>query len=525
MLASSRQSQRPRRPLSLVGGGPKALMVLQLARLGDFLQTTPLLAALRAAHPQASIGVAVAPAVVPLARACRYVDRLHGLDPATLEDATRQPAPPGLALARLRGLCDPLWGEAASEVYNLNLSPLTACLAAGWPGARLHGWRADPATGGLSGEAWTPFVMHLVADRRLTRLHLCDILASYARPDGPPLTRLDHQVGPRALEAALDLLPAGGPRVVLQLGANHDLRRWPIDSFARLARGLAAQGAGLVLTGAAGERRLGRRLIAALGNAPPSLTNLMGLTDLPTLAAVLAQADLVVSADTGTLHLATAVGAKVLALYMGPAQAHETGPYGVGHLVLQARDHCGPCLEQRPPCRFAAPCRQLIAAPMALIAAQRLLEGATAIQAVQGLDLPAGVEPLVGEMDGFGQRYRPLALRPLSLAGGLALALRQAGRRLLRPGPALGPAAWPDELSQEHLPPEEADRPSLAGLAQAAQTLAQAAAQQDQALARRLLDQAPGLNPLARLVGRAAPPGLESACQAAARVLALAAEL
>lgn len=521
MPASSRPGLALRRPLSLVRGGARALMVIQLARLGDFLQTTPLLAALRAAHPQARIAVAVAPAVLPLARACRHVDQVHVLDPAHLQEAAAA-VPAHLALARLRGLCDPLWSQEVQEVYNLNLSHLAAGLAAGWPGARLRGWRPDPATGGLTGEAWAPFVMGMVADRRLTRLHLCDILASYAPPGGPLSARLDYQVEPRGLADARKLLPAGGVRVVLQLGANHDLRRWPVESFAHLARGLARQGVGLVLTGAAGERPLGRRLAQALGPAVP-LADLMGRTDLDTLAGVLATADLVVSADTGTLHLATAVGARVLALYMGPAQAHETGPYGPGHLVLQARDACGPCLEDRPQCGGQAPCRRLIAPGAALGAALRLLQGAPADLAAAGLDLPPGVEPLAGEMDGFGQRYRPLAARPLSLGQGLALALRQAGRLLLRPGLAPG-QAWRQELAAEHLPPAADQRAGLDGLARAARGLARAAAQEDKAAAGRLLAQAPGLAALARLVGTGAPPGLEHACRQAAEVLGRAAE-
>jgi ADP-heptose:LPS heptosyltransferase len=451
------------------------------------------------------------------------VDRVHGLDPATLEDITSRPNPPELALARLRGLCDPLWNEPARDVYNLNLSHLAACLATGWPEARIHGWRPHPATGGLRGEAWTPFVMHMVADRRLTRLHLCDILASYAQTEGPPLKLLDHQVEQKALAAAREKLPAGGPLVVLQLGANHHLRRWPIASFAQLARGLAQQGASLVLCGSHGERRLGQRVLQALGPCPPPLTDLMGVTDLPTLGGVLASADLVVSADTGTLHLATAVGAKVLALFMGPAQVHETGPYGAGHLVLQARDHCGPCLEDRPVCQGQAPCRRLISPQAVLQAAGRLLQGEPAHLAAAGLDLPAGVESLVGELDGFGQRYRPLKPRPLSLTSGLALALRQAGRLILRPWQVPGAAVWRQELKGEYLAPADGDRTTLAGLARGCRGLARAAAQQDQAAARRLGEQAPGLSPLARLVGSSAPPGLDTACLAASLVLTMAA--
>ncbi|MFH1035732.1 MAG: glycosyltransferase family 9 protein [Pseudomonadota bacterium] len=502
-------------PPSLTRPELEAIMVIQLARLGDFLQTTPLLAALSAQHPRARLAVAVAPAVVPLARACPYVEQILPIDPASLEDAARAPGPPDLALARLRGLCQPLWQEPAQEVYNLNLSPAAACLAAGWSGARLRGWRPEPGGHGLVGEAWAPFVMQVLADRRLTRLHLSDILASYAGPPGPanpPLPRLAQRVDPEALAAAGELVPTGGPLVVLQLGANHDLRRWPLENFALLARGLARQGATLVLSGSSRERVLARRLSRLLPQPAPPVCNLMGLTDLPTLSGVLARADLVVSADTGTLHLATAVGARVLALYMGPAQVHETGPYGQGHLVLQARDHCGPCLEDRPTCQGLAPCRRLITPGAALQAALGLLAGRPAPLAAAGLDLPAGVEALVGEMDDFGQRYRPIVPRPLSLAGGLALALRQAGRRLLRPWSGARAADWRGSRRRENPAADPQDIAAQADQAgQAGQAgLTNLTSLTSLALAARRVAGAAGR-------GDAAAQGLLALCQAGRR--------
>ncbi|MFZ5586627.1 MAG: glycosyltransferase family 9 protein [Thermodesulfobacteriota bacterium] len=501
-------------------GEPAALAVLQLARLGDFLQTTPLLAALRARHPQARVLAVVAPAQAPLALGCGLADEVLLLDPAGLEDAAADPDP-ARARARLAGLCAPLWSRPARAVYNLNLSPLAAGVAAGWAGAARHGWRLGGDGRRLVGAPWAEFVMLMVADRRLTRLHLCDILASYAEPAGPPLARLAQRVDPAAAQAVARLLPAGRPRVALQLGANSDLRRWPVENFAALAQGLLAAGAAVVLVGSQRERVLGRRLMRALGPAGAEVGDLMGRTDLAGLAAALAACDLVVSGDTGSLHLATAVGVKTLALYMGPAAVHETGPYGAGHLVLQARDHCGPCQEHSPACAGAAPCRRLITPAAALQAALALLEGAGAEQAAAGLELPPAVEPLAGELDGFGQRYRPLRPRRLDARAALALALREAGRVLLRPAYAPPPAGV--ELAGEWLAPRPEDAAGLAGLAAAAQRLALAAASEDAAQAGGVAGLAPGLRPLAALAGPDAPPRLAAACRAAAGWLAAAA--
>ncbi len=503
--------------------GPR--LVIQLARLGDFLQTTPLLAALKQSAPRLPLAVLVSPAQAPLARACRWVDEVLSLEPSLVEDAAGA-AGEGrrLRLARLQGLLEPLWAYPAGEVLNLNLSRLAALVAQGWSEARLRGWRLQGQS--LVGEAWTPFLMRLVSDRRLTRLHLVDILASYGHPPRRPLDRLEHRVGPEAAARAAELLSPHTRPVVLQLGANNDLRRWPVSHFARLARGLLEAGHAVVLVGSGRERVLARRLGRELGGGAGAVLNLMGRTDLATLGGVLAAAALVVSADTGTLHLATAVGSPVLALYMGPAQAHETGPYGPGHLVLQARDQCGPCQEHNPVCRGRAPCRRLITPELVLAAARSLLQGDPATRAVAGREIPSGVDPLEGMQDAFGQRYRHLRPRPLDTATGLALALRRAGRVLLRPGGEVpGMDSLAAELAREHRPAPAEHARQLAGLARAARSLAGAAAAADAGAARRILARAPGLSPLGVLVGPGAPPGLVLACSRAAEVLAAASDL
>jgi ADP-heptose:LPS heptosyltransferase len=490
-------------------------LVIQLARLGDFLQTTPLLAAL--GRPD----VLVTPAQAPLAHACRHRGRVMILDPATLEDAAQAEEPDRLRLARMHGILGPFWREPMADIYNLNLSALCASLAKGWPQAALHGWRWE--NGVMAGEDWSGFMMGMVANRRLTRLHLTDILASYAAPKGPPLERLDHRVEQDARQRAAELLPSGRPLVALQLGANNDLRRWPVSSFAMLAQELRAQGAGIAIVGSSRERVLGRRLKREMGPAGEKVSDLMGITDLLTLAAVLEASDLVISADTGTLHLATAVCARVLALYMGPAQVHETGPYGQGHLVLQARDQCGPCQESAPACKGKAPCRKIITPWIAQKASLALLQGSSARRAAWGLDLPDGLEALAGELDGFGQRYIRLSPQFLSTGEGLALALREAGRILLRPNYKHNDHQIAEELEKEYkAPPESAGR-ELAALAHAANRLSLALEARDGTAVKKVLAEAPGLRALGGAMGDAEPAGLSQACQAASAVLEMSA--
>lgn len=115
----------------------------------------------------------------------------------------------------------------------------------------------------------------------------------------------------------------GQPVVALHAGANWHLKRWPPKLFARLGDRLAAQHqARVVLVGSADDRPLAegiaRRMIS-----PPGI--LCGQTTLAQLGALFQQVDAVISNDSGPLHVAAAVGAKVVGLF-GPTSPELTGP-------------------------------------------------------------------------------------------------------------------------------------------------------------------------------------------------------
>jgi ADP-heptose:LPS heptosyltransferase len=431
-----------------------AVVTIQMARLGDFLQTTPLLHALKRLYPHSPLVALVTPAQAVLAEGCSVVDQVWELEPGPLLACFHEGLSPAPGMqARWEELTGHLASLDVAEVYNLNLSPLGASLATAWPLSRIHAWRLSHNRQHLVGEPWTRFVMSLISNRRLTRLHLCDLLASYGEPTGPPCRKLDYHPTQSALQKAAELLPGDEPKVVLQLGSNSPLRRWPVEYFAALGEALLSQGIQPVLVGTSNERLLNQRMLDETGPISRRFINLLGKTDLATLAGVLAQSGLVVSGDTGTLHLATAVGAKVLALYMGPAAVHETGPYGEGHLVLQAREVCGPCQEQNPPCNGAAPCRRLLPPREVYLACLRLLDGASSLQASQDFDLGPLASPLVSYFDKFGQNYRNVTPLPLDREQCLSLAYREAGRVLLRAGYEPDWSAIQTEISQGFTPP------------------------------------------------------------------------
>lgn len=126
--------------------------------------------------------------------------------------------------------------------------------------------------------------------------------------------------------------------VALNPGGNRSNKRWPSYHFARLADLLVEKyRCSLVITGHSQDDALASDLIHATRRAKP--ISLCGNTRLGDLGAVFSRCRLVISGDSGPLHIAAGVGANVLALF-GPTNPRLTGPMGRGkNIVLKAEGH------------------------------------------------------------------------------------------------------------------------------------------------------------------------------------------
>ena len=164
----------------------------------------------------------------------------------------------------------------------------------------------------------------------------------------PTRTSLDLELntGPADKDFAEKLLAPStaklGQRLVaLNPGASHIVNRWGAENYAALAGRLARElSAAIIIIGGNDDIARGQQIGESSGAHPRIIA---GKTTLLQLAAVLERCDLLVTGDTGPMHIATAVGTPVLALF-GAADSARTGPVGKGHIVLQSRDvACVPC--------------------------------------------------------------------------------------------------------------------------------------------------------------------------------------
>ncbi|CAN5853584.1 N/A [soil metagenome] len=128
-------------------------------------------------------------------------------------------------------------------------------------------------------------------------------------------------------------------------GSNAPSRRWEPTRFAELVRLLTRRGYRVAVFGGPGERELTRTVAGSAG------LDFGGRTDLPLLAAALAECTLLVSNDSGPMHLAAAVGTPTISLW-GAGDPAITAPLGRSHeLIRRAELPCVPCVKNECPRR------------------------------------------------------------------------------------------------------------------------------------------------------------------------------
>ncbi|MEC4888912.1 MAG: glycosyltransferase family 9 protein [Nitrospira sp.] len=133
------------------------------------------------------------------------------------------------------------------------------------------------------------------------------------------------------------------PWVAMNISARWPTKRWPVESFAAVAAQLSREGVGpIVVIGGPDERREGEQM-KRLADCP--VIDLIGETTLGILPALLSKASLLITNDSGPMHVAAAVGTPVVSVF-GPTSAVRTGPYGEGHAVLTHEIPCRPCFSR-----------------------------------------------------------------------------------------------------------------------------------------------------------------------------------
>jgi len=349
------------------------ILIVKLSAIGDVIHTLPALAALRRHYPEARIDWLVEDAAADLVQGHAALSRvlvwprrefLKLLKAGNLSPAIR------LFLTLLLQLRDTRY-DLIIDFQALLKSSLWIFLSKGRRKAGFGPGMEHAEKSHLFLNERIPAVsmgVHAL-DRGLTLLQALGIPSSQVLYDLP--------IGRKDEGAAQQLLfesdvPTDQPLVAINPVAKWPTKLWAAERFRELAERLLKKGFQVVFTGSKEDRPFIDEMVGALS---PSVTRLDGRTTLKVLAAVYRLASVVVSTDTGPMHLAAAVGTPVVALF-GPTAPWRTGPYGKGHVVLRAGVGCSPC--------FSRSCKTTDLEPMACmnrITVEQVVDAVTRLEA------------------------------------------------------------------------------------------------------------------------------------------------
>lgn len=333
----------------------KKILILSLTRMGDIVQSIPFVRRLRLRNPDAEIHVLVeqcfadVAGFLPDVAAMRTV-RLEDLLPA-LESGPRQNLQ--AAAAFYREFVTELRAEAYDEAWNLTHTRPAMVLNYLLTAEQGRGVTLDRSGFQLVNDPWLIYFFATNLARPWCQFNLVDIYANCVS-DVPWHGGREMRIDPAAY--AGDEFPRRSAviQIAIHPGASQPAKQWPLRQFRQLAERLV-QRSDLELLLIGGPRD---KALAAEFHGVPRLTNWIGKTTPRQLAQLLANCQMLISNDSGPMHVAAGVGTPVIAITVGSALGSETAPYGDGHCVIEPDSACFPCPADRP---CAAPsCGSLI---------------------------------------------------------------------------------------------------------------------------------------------------------------------
>lgn len=306
------------------------ILVVGPSWVGDTVLTQPLLRLLLQRHPGAAIDYLAPPWTLPLL--VRMLEVRRGIT-----------NPFGHGALRL-GERHRLGRELRAAGYDL-----AVVLPNSWKSALIPWFAGIPLRRGFRGEARWGLLNDLRPLDEAALPQMAQRFAALALPQDAPLPAplpypvLQSSAAQRQTLLSRLGLAAARPAVAFCPGAEYGpAKRWPEKHFAALARLLAARGLDIWLIGSPKDHAIAETIAQDSSGA---CVNLCGKTDIAEAADLLAAARLVITNDSGLMHVAAAVGRPLIALY-GSSSPRFTPPLSADARILSLKMECSPCFER-----------------------------------------------------------------------------------------------------------------------------------------------------------------------------------
>lgn len=327
----------------------KQVLIINITRMGDLIQMVPLLSRLEEEWPGVAIDLIVDKEFAHVAGLIPGIRQVLMFDFQLLMDESRVRGRDVVALYQdLAGWVQPLLQVGYDRVVNLTFNRRSAFLVKYFGCADERGMTTTQDGSFVVKNPWMKYFVDFHVYRQLNRFNIVDLFALGGSGPGSfhPL-RLD--VPPDMKEWARTYVRQAGTAdewIGIQVGASDPMKAWRPEYFGQMMARLSQQRqVGFVLIGTKKEEADVQEAIRCYRQAGGLgiICEAVGQTTVPQLVALLEQCRLMVTNDTGPMHMAVGVNTPVLNVSVGHVNFWETGPFGPGHWVVQPEIICGPC--------------------------------------------------------------------------------------------------------------------------------------------------------------------------------------
>ncbi len=322
---------------------------MNLTRMGDLIQSTPLISSLRKRYPDANLTLLVSSDFAEFAKRAKHIDEIMVFNLRQFNQKNQKGELKSWVQVYqyLEEFLETLADQSFDKVYNLSHSKLSALMIHYLNIPEVVGFHCNRTGDRKTDHPWLQYFGIEPFNRLYNPFNLADIylLSGDGDPGSEELSILHDSKDALAAVEVLSDLPNNNEELVIgiQAGSSLEGRRWPVDAFSKLADLLCSHlNARIVLLGVGSESEIAAKIVEGMQHKDRVL-DLTGKTNISQLIGVLKRCSYLVTNDTGTMHIAAALKVPIVGLFFAHAHPHETGPFGKGHIVFQARIHCAPC--------------------------------------------------------------------------------------------------------------------------------------------------------------------------------------
>ncbi len=326
----------------------KNILLLNLTRMGDLVQSTPLALGLRKKFPEARITLMVSSDFEEFARRIPEVDELMVMNIRQFDEKSKREGLHWVELYRyFKEEMEKLERLNFDRVINLSHSKLSALMITYLGIPEVRGFHCQENGERKTEHPWMEYFGIEPFNRALNTFNLVDIFTRGGDidPGGNGVHILTDDSDGESIKSMQEEFGLQSDEILIgvQAGSSIEGRRWPARAFADFINQLNQKlNTRFVLFGVASESPLAQEIMGYVQNKDRIL-DLTGKTRIQELIAWVQRCQYLVTNDTGTMHIAAAVNTPVVALFFAHAHPYETAPYGSGHLIFQARIPCSPC--------------------------------------------------------------------------------------------------------------------------------------------------------------------------------------